>query len=235
MDFESRLKDKTVPIAIDFDTKKNVLLLAFGGLARQLGLPMFEFNKITSGLKNINKIYLRDQYRQWYHRGLPDVGDNIESIATFLQQYTTHQSTHRVVVFGNSGGGYAAMLFGHILQVDEVHAFAPRTFIGPIKRLIHNDLPFGSEMQIFLRLFFHGQWKYFDLKKVFLASPKNKRNIHVHYSSGHKIDNLHASRMRSVAGVHLHPYQYERHDLVKHLKRNGKLSQIIERAILLEN
>jgi len=90
MDFELQLNDKTAPIAIDFDKAKNVLLIAFGGLAHKIGVPMFEFNKITSGLKNINKIYVRDKNRLYYHRGLPNVGNNIDSIANYLRQYRTH-------------------------------------------------------------------------------------------------------------------------------------------------
>lgn len=235
MDFESRLKDKTSSIAVDFDTTKNVLLIAFAGMGHELGFPMFEFNNITSGLKNINKIYLRDLHNLWFHRGLPSVGENIESIADFLRQYTTHPSTQRIVIFGNSGGGYAALLFGDLLQASEIHAFAPKTFINPIRRLIQNDIPAGNRMRILLRLFFRGQRKYFDLKKVLHASTRRRENLHIYYSSGHKIDHLHAFRMKSISGVHLHPYKHEQHNLIKHLKQSGKLSEIIEKAIELKN
>ena len=235
MDFESALNDKTSPIAIDFDENKHVLLIAFGGLANQIGLPMFEFNKLTSGLKNINKIYLRDQNKLWYHRGLPGMGNNLESIATFLRSYTTHQSTHKVVIFGNSGGGYAALLFGNILQADEVHAFAPRTYINPIKRLIQNNLPSGRKIQVLLKLFFYGQKKYFDLKKFFKPSLNTKGNFYIYYPSEHKMDNLHAYRMKKMPRVYLHPYKYDRHDLIVILKRNGELKKIIKRAISLED
>lgn len=71
MNFESDIKNTSLPIAIDFDSQRQTLMLAFGELAHQLGMPMFEFNKITSELAGVNKIYLRDNYRIWYHRGLP--------------------------------------------------------------------------------------------------------------------------------------------------------------------
>ena len=235
MDFESKLKDRTAPIAIDFDTKKNVLLIAFAGLRHQLGFPMFEFNNITSGLKDINKIYLRDQQNVWFHRGLPNAGANIDGIADFLRKYTTHQSTQRIIIFGNCGGGYAALLFGHLLQASEVHAFAPKTFLNPIRRLIQNDIPYRNQIRFLLRLLFRGQRKYFDLKKVLLASPREHQNLHIHYLSNHRIDNLHALRMKVIASIHLHPYQYEQHNLIKDLKQSGKLSEIIEKAIELKN
>ena len=40
--------------------------------------------------------------------------------------------------------------------------------------------------------------------------------------------------MKNMQSVHLHPYKHDRHDLIKVLKRNGELREIIERAILLE-
>ncbi len=234
MDFESTLKDKTTSIAVDFDTEKNVLLIAFAGLGHELGFPMFEFNNITSGLKNINKIYLRDLRNLWFHRGLPNVGNNIESVAHFLRQYTTHPSTQRIVVFGNSGGGYAALLFGDLLQASEIHAFAPKTFINPIRRLMQNDIPTGNRMRILLRLLLRGQGKYFDLRKILLASSEPRGKFHIHYSSSHRIDHLHAERMRSIHGIHLHPYQHGGHQLIRSLKKNGELTKIIEQAILLK-
>ncbi len=237
MDFESQLNDKTAPIAIDFDKAKNVLLIAFGGFAHKIGFSMFEFNKITSGMKNINKIYIRDKNRLYYHRGLPNVGNNIDSIANHLCQYTTHPSTHRVVVFGNSAGGYAALLFGHILQVDEVHAFSPKTLIDPIKRLRLNNLPRKHRTRIILSslpLFFHGQAEYFDLKRFFETSLENKVDFHLYFPSGHKIDTFQTSRMKNLPNVYCHPYKYHKHNLIKVLKQTGELSEIIGRAIILQ-
>lgn len=230
VDFKSSLKDPAAPIAVDFDPRRKVLLLVFSGLAGRLGVPLFEFNKLTSGMKKINKIYLRDGQQLWYHRGLPNVGDNIDGIATFLRQYTAHQSTQRLVVIGNSAGGYAALLFGHLLQADEVHAFAPKTFIDPVKRIIHRDTP-RHATPTWRQLFFYGQRKYFDLKPVLRQARSNKRNFHLYYSSAHPIDCLHATRMKSLPGIHLHAYHYGHHNLIRNLKHNGELGQIIERAI----
>lgn len=235
MDFQSSLKDPAIPIAIDFDSKKNVLLLAFGGMIDQIGFPMFEFDKITRGMEKANKIYLRDEHRLWYHHGLPNLGENIDEIAVFLRQYTTHPSTQRIVVFGNSGGGYAALLFGHILKVDEVHAFGPRTFINPIKRLLHFDRVVRKRLFSMFRLFFRGQRKLFDLKKVFLSSPESKVNYHVYYPTNHRIDKIHATRMKSIPGFHLHPYQHNKHNLIRMLKQSGELKEIIEQSILFDD
>ncbi len=233
LDFQSGLMDESVPIAIQFDSKSSVLLLIFSGLAQRINMPFFEFNNITGGLDHVNKIYLRDTYRFWYHRGLPNVGNDIDEIANFLRQYTTHPSTRKTVIFGNSGGGYAALLFGHILGVDEVHAFSPKLFIDPIKRVMNNDFPPKTSISHLFSLYLHGQRKYFDLQKVFLSPVPQKGNFHIYYSKNNKIDHLQAKRMKSIPGIHLHPFQHDRHNLIKLLKRRGKLRKIIEKAILI--
>jgi len=231
-DFESSIADPAAPIAVDFDPGRNVLLLAFGGLAGQLGFPMFEFNRLTSGLKTANKIYLRDPHNSWYHRGLPGLADSIEGIVSLLRQYTTHESTKRCVVFGNSGGGYAALLFGHVLQVDEVHAFSPKTLIDPIKRLKLRDVPPpGFQMRDWWWLVRHGDRKYFDLKDTLAATPRGTGTFHVYYSARHRTDRLHATRLESISGIRMHSYPLAHHGLIRTLKKSGELGQIIERAM----
>lgn len=230
MDFESRIKDPTAPIAIDFNSGRKVLMFAFGGFANGIGLPMFEFNNLTRGLESINKIYLRDKYGVWYHRGLSDIGGNIDGIASFLQQYTSHPATQRIIVFGNSGGGYAALLFGHILKADEVHAFNPLTFLNPIRRIVLRDV-LSWKPTLTLLYAYRAQRKYYDLKKVLSKSPSTPRHFHIYFSANRRSDRLHATRIKSIPGIHLHPYQYGQHNLVRMLKKSGELSQIVDLAL----
>jgi hypothetical protein len=230
-DFESSINDPTTPIAIDFDASRNVLLLAFGGLAGRIGFPMFEFNRLTRGLQTTNKIYLRDPYNAWYHRGLPGIGADLEGVASFLKQYTKHPSTRRSIAVGNSGGGYAALLFGHLLGVDEIHAFSPKTFIDPIERLKARDVPPGFQLRDWWWLIRRGERKYFDLKDVLSQSPSCKPTVHVYYSAHHRIDRLHANRIESVGGIHAHAHPHRRHGLIQLMKKSGELAEILERAV----
>lgn len=57
MSFEPALKDPATPVALDFNAGRNVLLLAFGGFARQVGFPMFEFDNMTKGRGSVNRIF----------------------------------------------------------------------------------------------------------------------------------------------------------------------------------
>ena len=232
--FDSEIRNTESPAAIDFDSQRNVLMLAFGGLALRIGIPMYEFNNISRDLTSINKIYLRDKHRLWYHRGLPAMGNDIGGLVRFLRQYTAHPSTRRTLVFGNSGGGYAALLFGQLLQADEVHAFSPKTFINPVKRLLRGDIDDGKLIGRILSLYRWGQRNYFDLRKILLDHPVGRRHIHVYYAIDHKWDALHAKRLQGLPDVHLHAYPYGKHNLIRKLKDSGELRQIIERAVKKE-
>jgi hypothetical protein len=198
-----------------FDPARRVLLLAFGGLAGKLGLPVFEFFHLTSRFEQTNTIFLRDSRKLWYHAGLPGIGGDVESIAAFLQRYTEHPSTQRVITFGNSGGGYAAMLFGQMLQVNEVHAFSPKTSIEPLVRLRFLDIPTWRNFTqpLLLWLFHRGQRQYFDLKKRLIEHPSTGTQFHIYYSSDNRIDRRNATRMVSQRNVCLHPYPAAGHDL----------------------
>ena len=232
MSLESAIWDPAASVAMDFHPDRHVLMVAFAGLAGQIGVPLFEFNNLTSGLPGLNKIYLRDPHQRWYHRGLRGVGDNIDEIAAFLAKYTRHPATQRTVFFGNSGGGYAALLFGHLLQVDQVHAFSPRTFISPIRRLLVGDgetwkrLPRG----LFLR---HSQTEYFDLRRVLSQSQPRSTALHLYYAEDDRLDRLHALRMQALAGVQLHAFPHGKHKLIRFLKQDGELLRIIEGAVQL--
>ena len=227
MDSRTHTHKNSVPFAVEFEERRNVLLIAFSGFENNLAI--FEFTGITSGLSTINRIFLRDREQLWYHRGVPDAQGNIRALVSFLQPYTAHPCTRRTVMFGNSGGGYAALLFGHLLGADEVYAFVPKTFLNPVRRLAHLDT-MPSKRRKFIEITLRGQRKYFDLKPI-LSASNHKTQFHIYYSADARVDRLHAERMRAVPGVVLHCYPSGAHDLVHHLKKSGELRGIVERAV----
>ncbi len=216
---------------IDFDPRRRVLLLAFAGQLQQIGIPIFEFRKICSEFKQVNPILLRDCKKLWYHQGLPEAGDSIADIVSLLKKYVQHPATDRTVVFGNSGGAYAALLFGSLLQVDEIHAFSPKSFLTPWKRIMLGDFKIRNGLALLASLQLRGEKKYFDLKKVLEENTSSAKNIHVYYARDHRIDRWHACRLKNITGVQLHPFPYKKHNLIRFLKENGQLRQIIENAV----
>ena len=60
-------------------------------------------------------ILVRDVYKQWYVNGINPRYDSIDKTAEFLREIT---SGLKVTTCGSSAGGYAAVLFAHLLKAE---------------------------------------------------------------------------------------------------------------------
>src|SRR5437773_9754370 len=49
------------------DADSSTLLVAFGGINRGVGMPLFEFKRITEPL-GVKRLFVRDPRQAWYHR-----------------------------------------------------------------------------------------------------------------------------------------------------------------------
>ena len=67
-----------------------------------------------------------DKNRNSYHNGIVGISNNIDETLPHLQAQIAPYSN--VIFLGVSSGGYAAILFGSLLNVKSVLAFIPQTF-----------------------------------------------------------------------------------------------------------
>jgi hypothetical protein len=111
------------------DTIKTHLFVVFGGLNKKaLGIPPFEFlNSLTSWFPRIDKKFYIDIHQCWYQKGIHGFSTNVEETVVYLKKVI--KPYKRVVFIGTSAGGYAAILFGSLLNVDKVVAFVPQTIV----------------------------------------------------------------------------------------------------------
>lgn len=223
-----QLLKKDTSLLTDFSSDSDVMLIAFGGLASEIGIPMFEFFNLMSQFA-VKKLFLRDLEQTWYHNGIKGVGDNIDAIAACIQDFITQQNVRRVIMIGNSAGGYAALLFGCLLQVDEVYAFSPQTFLSWQQCLWHLDFRWRRQLA---KLYQSSniEPKYLDLKPLF-QSQQPRSKFQIYFCEKDRLDNLHATRMQVGANVELHKYQEGGHRLVKWLKERGELEKLLAQAL----
>jgi len=220
------------PIAADFSSDSDILLIAFGGLKRGFGLiPPFEFFRLT-GEVDTKKLYVRDMNQAWYHQGLPGIADNIDGVAVYLRDMIREQQPRKVVAVGNSAGGYAALLFGYLLSANIVLAFSPQTFISRHERALHGDDRWGEYQILNAHQSPTRQEKYFNLKRT-LGAHRTRTKYRIYYQRENRLDNIHARRMRVVDNVFLHPRDEGKddHHLVIHLRKNGALKKILMREL----
>ncbi len=230
-DFDAKLQEKTEAIAQDFSSDSKVLLVALGGFAGGIGIPPFEFFRIASGLE-AKRVFVRDLNQAAYHRDLPDMPGGIDGIVRYLKRIISEHQIRRTVIAGNSLGGYPALLVGGLLGADKVLAFSPYTFIGPVARSLKRDTRV-ARVAVRAWLSRSARWRYFDLAGVY-ASGENPHECEIYYcdrGTQGRLDALHAARMARFPGVHLHIRNEGGHDLVKHLRDVGELSDILRAAM----
>ncbi len=222
------VRDGIASIAVDFSSESDTLVIAFGGMAMAREMPIFEFFGTASKI-DTNKIFVRDLHRTWYHRGLPGIAGNIDGIAAYLDSLIKSKSFRQVTCVGSSTGGYAAILFGLLLNVNTVLAFVPKTFLSPWKRLLCFDVKTWPQMWTLIRTR-TAQKHYFDLQQV-LRSRSTNTEFHVHYGGDGRVDVIHAERLRGIPQVHLHLHPEGGHSLVKKLRDTGELNTILTETL----
>jgi hypothetical protein len=224
--FRDRLDELDTGFEADIPTGSPVVLVAFGGLALEVGgIPPFELFNLVSDLE-VGKLFVRDLEGAFYHRGVKGLGATIPQVAGELRRLLGR--ARRTIFVGPSAGGYAALLFGSLVGADEVHAFSGATFLDDAHRRIWRDDRWQEQM-VRVRAGPPENRPFLDLKPVLRARPAG--SAHLHFGARHRLDHRHASRMRRISGVRLHPYPTDAHMLARQLRDRGELKAIVRAAV----
>lgn len=215
-------------LLVDFSEQSNVMLVAFGGFHGAMGMPVFEFLNITRNIKS-KKIFIRDPNQGWYHSEFHGIGKGVDDLASCLKKIIRREDISKLVMVGNSMGGYGAILLGSLIQADEVHAFAPQTFINKDLRQKFKDNRWQSNMDNIYNFPFKKE-RYFDLKDV-IRKADGKTIFNIYFSNLEYLDCEHALRLQRIPNVILHKYDYDEHNLVMKLRENGSLQNILSNAL----
>ena len=111
-----------------------VLIVSFGGSALVIGgITPFEFvNILHKWFPEYDKKFYIDLHQKWYHNGIKGISTDIDETVSYLHGIISNYK--KVIFIGNSAGGYAAILFGSLLNISTVIAFVPQTI------LYHSDI-----------------------------------------------------------------------------------------------
>jgi hypothetical protein len=195
------------------------LLIAFGGLRGMIGMPPFEFLRSLDDLR-LNRAFLRDTQQAWYHRGVHDVGGDIDSVAERLRELAADMEA--VFTIGNSAGGFGALLFGALLSC-EVHAFSPQTYIDPELRKANDD----TRWDRLVRALGEGMDpRYADLRTVIAES---RATCHIYYPTQVRMDVIHAEHLGGLPQVTLHALDSDDHTVIRELRDSGWLAELLQR------
>jgi hypothetical protein len=231
--FLERTNDDRVGLVVDLAPDSDTLLVAFGGLAGHIGMPPFEFFRV-SGQLGVKRAFVRDTARAWYHHGVAGVGGSIDEVARKLGRLLVTIDASRSVFVGASAGGYAAMLFGRLLQPDEVLAFSPQSLIDVARLEAAGDTRYSRWLRRADRTRgLDGRW--IDLAARLAEDPVPPgTTMQVHYCDRFALDAFHAERFGGIPGVSLHAHMHGKHGLIRSLRDSGELTDLLMGATRAE-
>lgn len=207
-------------VSIDFKKEGIPLIISFAGLGEQ-----FNFGKTLDDL-NVNVIYLRDVNHNWYLNGLSGVGDYVEDVSDFLINKIVEIKPSKVITLGTSAGGFAAILYGHMLQADAVLAFSPQTFMNRWNCIKYLDYRWLDRVvQIYQGD--RSNRVYLDLKEIIFNT---KTSITLVYDKTHRLDRIHSMRLKGNGIVQM-GQDGGGHTVVKELRESGFLANTINQLL----
>lgn len=217
------------PICRDYSAEGDVLLVSFSGLKRTPEkIPGFSLRRTFEGLP-VKKLYLRDLDKAWFLRGLRGVTANVDETVDWLaaEVASLKPRPRRVIFTGYSLGGFAALLYGALCGIDEVHAISPQTFISFWKRMRAGDHRWRRYV---LPLHFSNTRRFHDLRP-WLTQTSARTRHYIYFARDSPLDALHAEHARGLPQVTVHERAEGSHRLVTEMRESGELRALFERAI----
>jgi pimeloyl-ACP methyl ester carboxylesterase len=221
--------EANVAVSLDMDGESRTLLIAFGGMSGSIGMPPFEFFSLTGDIP-VKRLFVRDLRQSWYHRGMPGHGDSLLAVAESLAALIEAHDVDRLVVAGNSAGGYAALVYGTLLGADVVLCFAPQTILDLDILASMGDHRWDSHLRPLVAAGkLDSRWT--DLRSALPQARRADTDYRVFFDESLSTDRQHAERLRGVDGVRLYRFGRGRHHLVRSLRDSGALARILQSAL----
>lgn len=215
----------------------DALLVVFSGhfanLAERGAEIPFEFRRFLSRHPlSIHLLFLRDPTMTWYLDGIEGVGNTVDEIASFISRERELLAVPSLFTLGSSMGGFAALLFGHILQADVVLAFGPQVFLDTkTRRELEVDsysyAPRLAEVEQ-LAAASHNE-KYLKLTNFV---PFKFGKAHIHLGQNEPSDLRQAARLNNLPNVKFVVWPGGNHMVVKALRDEGKLLPLLKKHFI---
>lgn len=175
-------------------TSKMLIVSFAGNGLRYGGIPKVEFgNFLNRHFSHIDAQFYIDYSCKSYHFGMEGISTNIDDTVQALKE--KFEGYDRVICLGASAGGYAAILFGSLLNVDSVIAFIPQTVLKSTNR---------DERYRNLQTVINTTTKYYIIGDESISDTNNYHHI----SQCENISMFHNVFLRRMNGVDLHALRY---------------------------
>jgi len=172
-----------------FVEESSQMIFLYPGVQDRFFLPPLDFIQI-SGAARRNLAMFRDFSRCYFHAPIHPQWPDIETaIANHRNILATRPRPMQLFCAGTSSGAYAAILFGHYLNADLVHAFSAQTLIQPTDSN-GNTIAIPARHQ--------------DLA-LLLSDWNGRTRYRMYYAEEYEPDRVAAERLAHCEGVELVP------------------------------
>lgn len=209
------LSNESLDVMVQNMAARKPLIISFGGHGD--GEALYGWSKAIYDFPEYSHVSVRDSFHCWYFNGIRGATIDIGKSAHYLSGFITDFKAPMTVTCGTSGGGYAAMLFGSLLKVDNILALAPQTLLqdgisnqtGGVYQRVHAALKERPQDKM-----------YTDLRNFSFDNIDTE----IVYSFEDKVDEFQALRMEDKPGIRYTLSRGSHGEVAKYYRDDGYLS-----------
>ncbi len=223
------------------------LVIAFGFVSWTTR-PAFDFYGRLRKLEQVsgqhlNKILVRDSGNAWYHRQIAGLGNHVDETAQALRELVRRIAPSQVTTLGQSMGAYAAVMYGLLLDAQQIVAFGPLSFLDMQQARLYHELRW---LPVMVSLAQDPPLSgYYDLAALCRARATDDTQLHLVFgtrpdvanlgasaSESVNLDAMHAQRLAAFGRCTLHPFPQSGHAVVQHLIDTQRINGLLASCIL---
>ncbi|MGX9772008.1 Uncharacterised protein [Janthinobacterium lividum] len=226
------------------------LVIAFGFVSWTTR-PAFDFYGRLRKLEQVsgqhlNKILVRDSGNAWYHRRIAGLGSHVDETAQALRELVRRIAPGQVTTIGQSMGAYAAVMYGLLLDAQQIVAFGPLSFLDVQQARLYHELRWLPVMESLAQD--PPASGYYDLAALCRARATEHTQLHLVFgtrpdaarpdvanpgaSESVNLDAMHAQRLAAYGQCTLHPFPQSGHAVVQHLIDTKRINGLLAKCIL---
>ncbi|MBD2653770.1 2OG-Fe(II) oxygenase [Synechocystis sp. FACHB-383] len=218
------------------DQDSDTLLVSFAGFGDKNSIPTFVFHNFLQQYTQVDQLFIRDIQCRYYLDGIKNETKTMQETLAWLEGLIGQKKYKKIVGIGCSSGGYAVILFGHLLKFDKVISFAPQTVLNETKNSVLHDNRFDNTCRYLNQLktntdFTFGEFSFHDCLDLKNLQPYATQ-VEIHYPA-HACDGAdrrHAEYLECETCL-LVEYPSKNHRIALELRDNGQLQQIIDNLV----
>lgn len=223
------------------------LVIAFGFVS-WTSRPAFDFFGRLRKLEQVsgqplNKILVRDSGNAWYHRQIAGLGNHVDETAQALRELVRRIAPSQVTTLGQSMGAYAAVMYGLLLDAQQIVAFGPLSFLDVQQARLYHELRWLPVMESLAQD--PPLSGYYDLAALCRTRATDDTQLHLVFgtrpdvanlgasaSESVNLDAMHAQRLAAFGRCTLHPFPQSGHAVVQHLIDTQRINGLLASCIL---